>query len=465
MKELLKLCGFTEKELETELVRIDKVFNKLGINEQDIEIGKERLLKYYDMELQGLRKVFRLIVKELVNAILVKEDGREKVIYGFMCPGIDLIGSAFMSKSDKVFLVHHSWAFHIVIGCIFGKIVPVIEEAEKNWLKAGAVAHCANVKTIAGPLSMGLFPKPDLLVTSAYTCETSSKTLDILHELYDIPVWYIDHFKDRAITEYPEPSDRVAKITAESIKRFVEKMQSISGFEIEDELLIQVQEAKGKLEKAVTEMREIVSYSDPLVISPSHENIWMCLGTLTMTIDGIEEATDAINTLCTELKEKSAKGAGAVEKGAPRVLAILPAGQTDPRLEYLLCEVGIAIVGIDFTMSVDSTKHSDDPYLRMTLGSQQVSLEMPPYGRVPLVINACKKFKVNGVLDRYHVGCRAIVADALLIEEAVKKELGIPVLVMEWENFDPRSYNHQQFKNRFEIFREMMKENMARSTG
>ncbi|MBN2040297.1 MAG: 2-hydroxyacyl-CoA dehydratase [Spirochaetes bacterium] len=459
MKELLKLCGFTDKEPETELARIEKVFKRLGITDEDIETGKQRLHKYYDIDLQGLRKVFRLIIKELVNAILAKEDGREKLIYGFMCPGIDLLGSAFMTKSDKVFSIHHSWAFHIVIGCIFGKIVPVLEDAEKTWLKAGAVAHCANVKTIAGPLSMGLFPNPDMLVTSAYTCETSSKTLDILHELYDIPVWYIDHFKDRAITEYPGPSDRVAKLTAESIKRFVEKVQSITGFEIEDDLLIQVKETKRKLEKAITEMRKIVINSDPLLISSSHENIWGCLLSLTSTIDGIEEATDAINMLCNELKEKAARGEGDVEKGAPRVLAICPAGQTDPRLEYLLCEVGIAVVGIDFTMGEKSKKHSDDPYLEMALGSQQVSLELPPYGRIPLIINACKKLKVNGVLDRYHVGCRAVVADALLIEEAVKKELGIPVMVMEWENFDPRSYNHQQFKNRLEIFREMMIEN------
>jgi hypothetical protein len=43
-----------------------------------------------------------------------------------------------------------------------------------------------------------------------------------------------------------------------------------------------------------------------------------------------------------------------------------------------------------------------------------------------------------------------------MIEDAVKKELGIPVLLLEWENFDPRSYNHEQFKSRFEVFKSMM---------
>jgi hypothetical protein len=49
----------------------------------------------------------------------------------------------------------------------------------------------------------------------------------------------------------------------------------------------------------------------------------------------------------------------------------------------------------------------------------------------------------------------------LIIEEAVKKELGLPVLVMEWENFDPRVYNHEQFRSRLEVFKAMMRKNSA----
>jgi len=60
------------------------------------------------------------------------------------------------------------------------------------------------------------------------------------------------------------------------------------------------------------------------------------------------------------------------------------------------------------------------------------------------------------VLDRFHAGCRAVAADALIIEETVKKELGIPVLVLDWENFDPRIYDHEGYKRKLEIFKTMM---------
>ena len=50
MIELLKLCGYEEDELSRELPRIEKAFNKLGITAEDIETGKQRLHKFYDIE-------------------------------------------------------------------------------------------------------------------------------------------------------------------------------------------------------------------------------------------------------------------------------------------------------------------------------------------------------------------------------------------------------------------------------
>ena len=49
-----------------------------------------------------------------------------------------------------------------------------------------------------------------------------------------------------------------------------------------------------------------------------------------------------------------------------------------------------------------------------------------------------------------------MVGDALIVRDAILKELGIPVLMLEWENFDPRSYNHEQYEAQLEVFRSMM---------
>jgi hypothetical protein len=455
VNELLKLCGYEDAEIEKELPRVKKAFAKLGLGAEDIDLGKQRLHKYYDVELKGVRKALRLIVRELVNALLVRDEGVKKVIYGFMAPGFDLLSSALATKSREVSSIYHSWALQIVVGCIFGKIEPILEEAEKRWLKAGVVSHCANVKTLVGPISLGLYPKPDLLVTTGFLCDTSSKTLNLLHELYDIPVCYVDACQDRTCGEYPEPSKRVASSAARSLKRLAERMQEVVGFEITNDMLLEVQDAKEKLDKAFDRIRNLIENSDPLPLSPAHENIWMCLGGLTLSIDGIAEATEALNTLYEELRERVAKGLGVVEKGAPRVLAMLPMGQTDPRLEYLACEMGIAIVATDMGLKMYSKETPKDPYMRFGLATQMISLGLAIGRRIPLIIEGCKKLNIDGVLDRFHVGCRSVTGDALLLESALKKE-GIPVLLLEWENFDPRVYNHEEYKRRLETFKAMM---------
>jgi len=456
MIELLKLCGFEAQEIESELPRVEKAFHKLGLTAEDIERGKQRLTKYYDIELKGLRKMFRLIVRELVGALLAREEGKKKLLYGFMATGVPTFFSAVVSKSQEVCAVYHSWAFQIVAGCIFDKIVPSIEEAEKRWLKAGMVAHCANVKTILGPIASGLFPKPDLLVTAGVLCETSSKTLDLLHEVYGIPVSYIDTCQDREFKEYLDATERASDLEAKSMRRLMDRIQEVVGFEITDDMLWEVIDAQDKLGNALDKVKDLVSSSDPLPINPAQENIWMCLDSLTPSIEGIAEAVDAVNTLYEEVQERVEKGVGVVEKGAPRVLATLPAGQTDPRLEYLACELGIAIVALDTRFTVPFEGKTKDPYLELSRRSLCHSLITILPRRIPLIIEGCKKLKVDGVLDRYHVGCRAVAGDPLLIEDAIEKELGIPVLLWEWENFDPRVYNHEEYKRRLEVFKTMM---------
>jgi benzoyl-CoA reductase/2-hydroxyglutaryl-CoA dehydratase subunit BcrC/BadD/HgdB len=457
MNKLLKLCGFEDHEIDSESPRIKKAFNRLGLDEEDIKQGKERLLKYYDTDLMGIRKIFRLIMRELINALLVREEGDRKVIYGFMAPGIDILGSAYTSQSKDVFSVYHCWAFHIVVGCIFGKIEPIIEEAERLWLKAGIIAHCANIKTLVGPISLGILPKPDLLVTSGFTCETAPKTIDLLHELFDIPICCVDTCQDRAYDEYPEPPDRIVNLAAKSLRSASDRIREIVGFGITDEMIRDVLDIRGKMSVALKRIRDLVATNDPLLLSPSHENIWMCFNSLTLDEDGVNEAIAVLDLLYDELKDRASRGQGVVEKGAPRVMAILPAGQTDPRLEQLACEVGIAIVALDMRLELPFNSSSNDPFVIFGMASQQHALALPLQGRISLIIEGCKNLKIDGVFDRFHSGCRTTVADALFLEKAIKKELGIPVLVLEWENFDPRSYNHEKFKRRLEVFKSMMK--------
>ena len=457
MLELLKLFGFEAAEAESELPRIERVFNKLGISANDIERGKQRLTTYYDMELKGVRKLLRLSLRDLVNSVLAREDGKKKVLFGFMAPVFEIVSSVLASQSKEVHAAHQCWAALLIIGSIFDKMVPVLEAAERKWLKAGTVAHCSNVKSVVGLFTLDMLPKPDLLVTTGFSCETAPKTINLLHELYDIPGFCYDTCQDRSFKDYEVDSERTIGLVVRSTRKLVERVQEIVGFELTDDMFQEMLDARSELDNAVDKLRDLIENSDPLPISAPHENLLMVLNALTLSIDdGLPAAIDAINTLREELQERVDNGVGVVEKGAPRILSVLPAHHSDPRLDHLVGELGMAIVACDPGFSVPYPGTSKDPYTMMSLHLQgSLATSLPK--RIRLIIEGCKRLKIEGLLNRYHVGCRAVAGDPLIIGDAVGKELGIPVLTLEWENFDPRVYNHEQYKRRLELFKMMLR--------
>lgn len=456
MIELLKLCGIEGQELELQLPRIKKTFSKLGITDVDIERGKERLNKYYDIELLGVRKALRLCVLELVSTVLAREE-RKKVIYGFMSGGFDLIGAAIMSKSKDVYTGRIEFTFLLVLGCIFDKMAPVLEAAEKQWLKAGGVAHCGNVKTITGLLTLDFLPRPDLLVTTGYLCETAPKTLYMLHDLYDIPVGYFDTCQDAKYGEDIEASNRVISFAEKSLRKFVAKAEEVIGFPITGDMLSEILDARKRFAEASHKMDLIIENSDPLPMRPATANIWACMGSLPLSVDRMPEAIDAINTVCGELQDRVDKGIGVVAKGSPRIIAPLPMHHGDPRMEHLITELGIALVpsGIGGPPAGPTMEGEIDPFLELSQGVGG-AMGSGLVGRIIMIIDECKRMKVNGLLDRFHSGCRTMVGDAIIMKEAVEREVGIPVFLLEWENFDTRIYDHEKYKRRLEVFKAMM---------
>ncbi|MBN1190360.1 MAG: 2-hydroxyacyl-CoA dehydratase [Dehalococcoidales bacterium] len=455
MIELLKLCGYEDDEIKKELPRVEKALIRLGIGPADIEKGKQRLNTYYDMELKGVRKVFRLILKEFVDSMLARDEGKKKLLYGFMAPGFEMISPAVMFASREAYSVYHFWALFTIAGCIFDKMVPILEAAEKQWLKAGIVAHCGNVKTLIGIFALDLFPKPDLLVTSGSLCETAPKSLDLLHEYYGIPVHYFETCQDREFREYSDASKRIIDLEAKSLKSLFRRIEDIMGFELTDKMLRDSINSRNDLNKAVGRMRDLILQGDPLPLSPTHESLWMCLNALTLSSEDCRAATEAIETLCVELQQRIKEGKGVVAKGSPRIISMCPAHHVDPRLEHLLCELDIAMIATDMIFSAPSSANLESPEM-MIASNLQGSLFTSPAERIRLIVEGSRRLKIDGLFDRYHVGCRTSVGDALIIKEAVEKEAGIPVLVFEWENFDPRYFNYEQCSKKLQAFKGMM---------
>jgi len=461
MIELLKLCGLEDCDIESELPRVKKAFGKLGITAEDVERGKQRLNEYFDMGMKGVRKLWGMNIREIVNLTLAREEGKKKIIYWGMSAGMDVVGSALVTKSSEVYAADPERLFNVVFGILFDKLIPILEAAEGKWLKGGAAAHCSGVKTRLGLFALDLIPKPDLMVTSGFLCDTSPKTDDLLHEIYNIPTYYHETSQDRAFGKDSD-TERVANFTVKGMRKLVQKVQGIVGLEITDDMLWEVLRARSMYTSVVAKLDNLLQNSDPFPISATHVVLWRSFGTMALNVHHLEGPVDAINILYKEVQERVDKGLGVLKKGAPRILAINPPGGSDPRLEHLIGQVGIALVAAETGLFMPDgrgrpdVKESKDPYEQMSLylrASHVTNLRE----RISILIGLCKRLNLDGVLGRFHVGCRSNAGDAIMIKNAVTKELGIPVLLLEWEAFDPRVYNHEQYKRRFEVFETMMR--------
>lgn len=460
MLEFLEMCGFDEDEKRMQLPRVQEVFARLGLDDEDIGKAKSRMNTFYDMDLQGVQKLMGVLVKDLCSTVLMRDEGRDKIVHACMAPGLQVVGSAIMDNSDDVGLIIPNMTFMAVLGGLFDKYVPVFEIAEKQWLRSGVVAHCGMVKSRVGLITLGLIPKPDLTITAGFACETSPKVNELLEQVYGIPACYVDACQDRELREYPD-STRAISFAAKSIRAATGRIEEVTGFGLTDDMLWEVLEQRRSFNEAVGRLKDLVRQSDPIPFRSTHLALMMALDLMPFKADTLTEAVDALNTLYEEAQERSRRGVGATSKGAPRVLAMFPHHHTDPRWEELANRMGLAIVGCDFEASSEKPAtesdrdNPDDPY-EVIVQHLNSSFTQPLGGRVKIVLDMCRQLGIDGVLYHYHSGCRYVVGDAIIVRDAILKELGIPVLMLEWENFDPRSYNHEQYEAQLEAFRSMM---------
>jgi benzoyl-CoA reductase/2-hydroxyglutaryl-CoA dehydratase subunit BcrC/BadD/HgdB len=458
MMQLLRLCGFEDKDIESERFRIEKTFDILGIDSNDIKRAKLRLETYYDMDLESVRKGIGLCLKESANMVLAKEDGRKKIIYGYMSPSTEILGSTLQSRSEDIFVTSLNGSLQFILSAVFDKMTPILEAAEQRWLKEGKAFHCGNVKASMGLIALEMIPKPDLLITSGFLCDTAPKTLDLIEELYDIPTCCYDVISDRELTEYPD-SSRILEYGIKSARYLVRRIEEIVGIEITDSMLMETLEARSNFAEALKKIRELMDTGDPVPIRANHDIIWYCVNILSRSYSKFKEPTDLLNLAVEELTTRVRNGEGPVKKGTPRVLSLLPSHFMDPRWEYLPYEYGMAVVSTENgffpphgrrTPDIGNKK-PDDPYETM-LQNLKSSLNQNLSGRIAVILKACENLKVDGVLNRYHVGCRIHIPDAMLMEETITKELGIPVLLLEWEGFDPRFCDEDLYRTQLEAF-------------
>jgi len=73
----------------------------------------------------------------------------------------------------------------------------------------------------------------------------------------------------------------------------------------------------------------------------------------------------------------------------------------------------------------------------------------------------CKTLDLDGFMWFYQYACRASTPQMLIYKKGIEEQTGVPVLLLEGDLFDTRSYSAEALRTRVETFADMLRERKA----
>jgi len=455
--ELFKLCGFEPEEIKKQRPRIERAFHKAGITREDVKRAESRVRHSFDTTSPGVRKGLGIWMEQLLDLVLAREEGK-KIVYPDY-PTIPMMTLALNLASEDVYCQTPEIVLDFVMGQIFGKLNPILEAAETHGMPP-ASAMCALKQARLGGIVQGIVPVPDLLLGTGFYCDLTPKIDELLHEIYGVPMVIMDGCMDSSWDEFPEITPRRVNSLASEIRRAIDESEKVLGIRITDEVL---NRSLGQFVDLWTALFGLWDYlkRDPMPMSlVDLAPVWWF--STTTERRGITEGFGVIAALTEEIKKKVDEGAGAVEKGAPRVL-IMCHQATDPGIMRMIEEAGLAIptTALMGITDAQATSYIETKYTTWEHRVANMLLSHGLYhstsGLIHRYRELCKTWQLDGALNLYQFSCRAFCISPPLVKKSLEEDPGIPVLSLEGDMWDSRTYSAEALRTRVEAFAEMLR--------
>jgi benzoyl-CoA reductase/2-hydroxyglutaryl-CoA dehydratase subunit BcrC/BadD/HgdB len=455
--KLLGLCGYEPDEIKSERPRIERAFEKLEFGKEDIDGGEERIRYYFDIDLLSVRKMLGLWIKSLLDLILAKEEGK-KVVYTCMPPFFHIL-SGLAAVSKDLYVTSPDLILAHTVGGFFGKLIPLLEAAEADLLPAGS-AFCSPVQSKLGAINKGIIPIPDLFVSSGFVCDQSPKVDELLGIRYGIPIVYSDGPNDAVENDWPLVGDRRVQYVSSEYKAILKQVEAILGYKVTEEAIHKADLRISDITMKFIQIFDLVSKADPVptgFVNVAEVARVAKLGINSTTVSGDPESL--VDLHLKELQERVKQGKGTIAKGAPRVG--IHTFSSFPEPTRMVEDAGLAVV-VDFTgLATTSGDLTKSNYEKLWDCSAEILLRFNGIRFAKRIVQVCKEYNLDGAVLNYQIGCRDLCMEIRKTSELITKELGIPVLMIESDNADPRNCISEATRSRVVAFAEMLKSNKA----
>lgn len=292
---------------------------------------------------------------------------------------------------------------------------------------------CSPHLAIIGAATIGLFPEPDMIVCAGpQPCDSQSTMFDVLSDMYRVPTYWCNlpyRYDDESVLHFKRELEGMVAFLEEQTGRKMDydKLRWLlgNGRETQDSF-IKLQELRNHIPSPIG-CRDAFSFFGPR-----------------MAREGFPKTAQFIKAQYEEIKSRVDRGVGAIPNERHRLVinGAYPFWHMQ-LFDWMEKEFG-AVVAVDLSNSypLEPVGDSSDPLLclaRKTLASNvAVKTTVMPYTWVAQQIGKkAKELRCDCGIMFAHFGCKHGCGRQRVVVEEVRKQTGIPMLVLDIDAGNP----------------------------
>ncbi|HLE82373.1 MAG TPA: 2-hydroxyacyl-CoA dehydratase family protein [Dehalococcoidia bacterium] len=336
-----------------------------------------------------------------------------------------------------------------------GEITKYLELAEGwGFSRDACTLHRACLgHSLAGEEAM--LPNPDLLVCTT-SCDSTAKALFPIADHFGVPYFILDLPWNVQASEGPQVQDyrvRYYKGQLEDLITFLEKQ---TGQRLDE---VRLRDSFRQADRLYSAWRDICQLKANVPCPMGGKDEVVATGVL-MQLAGDPEGADFMERLRDEVAQRVAHGQGVIEDEQHRILWLGPYIAYDLALFDHFEELGAVVVKaeLDHMLSGLYGGKLDPGNPLESFARKQIAnlynglLE----NRIEITRRMVGDLKVDGIIYMCAFFCHLLGGSQRAIKDAMSQEFGVPTLVVDVDNVDPRSYNPDIVRSRIEDFLEML---------
>jgi bcr-type benzoyl-CoA reductase subunit B len=299
----------------------------------------------------------------------------------------------------------------------------------------------------------GGLPAPDFLVCSTNICKTVIKWYEVVARKYDVPLYIVD-------TPFLHDG-----LTQELIDYTVSQFKDLEGFladflkrPFDRDRLIEVLQ----LSRDAAEQWKKILYLCKTVPAPFNSlDSFIHLAPI-VTLRGTQECVDYYRALYEEVAARAAKKIGSIPEERFRLLwDNLPVWFKMRRLEEFFETHHCTLVATTYANSWGGISdfgriQAADPYEALAVSYLNVYINFGFADRIDYLAQLIEEFSLTGFIMHSNRSCKPYSIGMYRLQEEVTRRTGLPGVVIEADQNDPRVYSDAQVETRLEAFIEAM---------